>query len=172
VNNLGFTPRDLLMDISDEVWDQTLAVNLKAVVVMTRCALPSLTAAAGASVINVGSIAGLRGGGMGAYGTTKGGLVALTRALAAELGTRGIRVNCIVPGHLYTPMGATLGDEYRELRKQITFLGTEGTGWDLAWAAVFLASDESRYITSVTLPVDGGASEDLPLTAMLRLGLA
>jgi NAD(P)-dependent dehydrogenase (short-subunit alcohol dehydrogenase family) len=169
VNNLGFTPREPLMEIGAEIWDRTVDVNLKAVVLMTRCALPHLGAAEGASVINVGSIAGLRGGGMGAYGMTKGGLVSLTRALAAELGPRDIRVNCIVPGHLHTPMGATLGEQFRELRKQITFLGTEGTGWDLAWAAVFLASDESRYITAVTLPVDGGASEELPIMAFLRL---
>jgi len=172
VNNLGYAPRVPLMELEDDEWNRTFDVNLKAVVLMTRAALPHLRKSSGPSVINIGSIGGVRGGGAGAYGVSKGGLVALTRALASELGPDGIRVNCIVPGHLHTPMASNaMGERLRDARRQVSLLGVEGTGWDVGWTAVFLASDESRYITAASVPVDGGASEELPLSAILRMGL-
>jgi NAD(P)-dependent dehydrogenase (short-subunit alcohol dehydrogenase family) len=94
------------------------------------------------------------------YPTSKGAIVSLTRAMAAHHGRDGIRVNCIAPGTVYTPMVASRGmtPEMRKLRSESTLLGTEGTGWDIGYGALFLASDESRWITGITLPIDGGAT--------------
>jgi NAD(P)-dependent dehydrogenase (short-subunit alcohol dehydrogenase family) len=108
------------------------------------------------------------GGGLG-YGTSKGALMVLTRDMAAALGADGIRVNCVVPGHLATPMGGVTGPEVRELRRELSMLRIEGTGWDAAYAALFFASDESRFITAVSLPVDGGVTEQLTFTTYLRV---
>lgn len=93
------------------------------------------------------------------YATSKGAVEALTRGLAADHGRQGIRVNCIEPGPVYTPMmyaAGRMSDEMRERRRKASVLGVEGTGWDIGYAALFLASDEARYITGVVLPVDGG----------------
>ncbi len=87
--------------------------------------------------------------------------------MAAHHGRDNIRVNCIAPGFLYTPLVAPrLTEESRELRRQAGLLGTEGTAWDVAWAAVFLASDEARWITGIILPVDAGLLATTPLTTL------
>ena len=90
----------------------------------------------------------------------KGAIVALTRAMASHHGRDGIRVNCIAPGTVYTPMVASRGmtPELRQARRERTLLGTEGTGWDIGYGALYLASDESRWVTGITLPIDGGAT--------------
>ena len=94
----------------------------------------------------------------GGSSTSKGGVIALSQALASAYAADHIRVNCIVPGMVYTPMVAEiLTDELREQRRFSTPLQTEGEGWDIGWAAVFLNSDEARWITGIVLPVDGGA---------------
>jgi NAD(P)-dependent dehydrogenase (short-subunit alcohol dehydrogenase family) len=87
-------------------------------------------------------------------------VITLTRAMAVDHGAAGIRVNCVIPGPLYTSMALADGmtEEKRERRKESSVLGTEGTGWDVAYCALFLASDRSRYITGVAIPVDGGAT--------------
>lgn len=91
-----------------------------------------------------------------AYSTAKAGVGGLTRALAAELAGDGIRVNCIVIGMVDTPIVANLGEEVREKRRLAVPLQTTGTGWDVGWAAVYLASEESRWITAIELPIDAG----------------
>ena len=87
-------------------------------------------------------------------------MIALTRAMAVDHASQGIRVNCIAPGPVYTPMvyAGGMSDELRERRRRASPLGVEGSGWDVGYAALFLASDEARYITGVVLPVDGGVT--------------
>jgi len=130
---------------------------------MSRSAVPHLQAAGGGAIVNISSIAAIRGMGGGAYGPAKAGVIGLTYDLAYSHGRDNIRVNCIAPGHLYTPMGDQGGPELRERRRRAGLLGTEGTAWDAAWAALFLASDESRWITGVVLPVDAGTTASTAL---------
>ena len=87
----------------------------------------------------------------------------LTRATAAWHGREGIRANCIAPGHLHSAYTVGFDPDHRDRRRRVVPLGTEGTAWDVAWAAVFLASDESRWISGVVLPVDGGLFAAQPL---------
>ncbi len=146
-----------------EGWNRVVALNLNSVMLMSKSAVAHLRAAGGGSIINVSSIAGMRGFGSGAYAATKAGVIGLTYDLAYSYGRDGIRVNCIAPGHLFTPMGDQGGPEMRDRRRRAGLLGTEGTGWDVAWAALFLASQESRWITGVVLPVDAGTTSSSAL---------
>jgi len=148
----------------EEAWNRVVAVNLNGAMLMSKSALPHLRARGGA-VVNMSSIAAMRGMGSGAYAATKAGLIGLTYDLAYSWGREGIRVNCIAPGHLFTPMGNQGGEDMRERRRRAGLLGTEGTAWDAAWAALFLASEEARWITGVVVPVDAGT------TASTALGL-
>jgi NAD(P)-dependent dehydrogenase (short-subunit alcohol dehydrogenase family) len=147
VNNTGISTGD---------WDQVFAVNAKGAMLVSEAAHPHLVRSPAASVINVSSVAALRGFGGGAYAASKGAVLSLTTDYAYRWGPDGVRVNCLVPGHLNTPMGNQGGAGAREARRKANLLGVEGDAWDLAWAALFLASPESRWITGVTLPVDAG----------------
>jgi NAD(P)-dependent dehydrogenase (short-subunit alcohol dehydrogenase family) len=149
-------------------WNRVVALNLTSVMVMSKTVVPHLRAAGGGSIVNMSSIAGMRGMGSGAYAATKAGVIGLTYDLAFALGRDQIRVNCIAPGHLYTPMGNQGGEELRQQRRRAGLLGTEGTGWDAAWAALFFASEESRWVTGVVLPVDAGTTASTAL-AVQRL---
>jgi NAD(P)-dependent dehydrogenase (short-subunit alcohol dehydrogenase family) len=173
VNNLGVDSRGSISDPDDERWDAAFRGNVMAPLHMTDAALPHLREAGNGCVLNISSVAGLLGSGVGAYGTTKAAMIALTHDMAIALGRDGIRVNCIVPGHLQTPMGdpGAGRDDARELRRKLSLIGIEGTGWDVGWAAVYLASDEARYITSVVLPVDGGVTQQLAIGAVMRMGM-
>jgi NAD(P)-dependent dehydrogenase (short-subunit alcohol dehydrogenase family) len=117
------------------------------------------TAGAGA-IVNIASIAGLRPRGMTAYSTSKGAVITLTQAMAVDHGADGIRVNCVAPGAVYTPMVYTEGmsEEARERRRKASLLEIEGSGWDIGYAVRFLLSDQARFITGHTLVVDGGAT--------------
>ncbi len=141
-----------------DVWDRVMAVNLHATVLTARYTIPHLIDAGGGSVINISSIAAIRGHGAGAYAASKAAMLGLTRDWAYLHGRDNIRVNCILPGHAYTPMGDQGGAELREARRRAGLLPTEGSAWDIAWPAVFLASDESRWVTGVELPVDAGTT--------------
>ena len=169
VNNLGTGAGPTVAAFDELAWDESMAVNLKSVLLMTKHALPHLVARETASIVNVGSVAGLQASGSIAYGTAKGGLIALTREMAGQLGPDGIRVNCVIPGHLATPMGARGGPGLGELRRKLSMVGIEGTGWDAAWAALFFASDESQYVTAAALPVDGGVTAQLTFSTYLRV---
>jgi NAD(P)-dependent dehydrogenase (short-subunit alcohol dehydrogenase family) len=156
-NNVGIDSMGTVVDINLEEWDHVMEVNLKSVVLMSRCAVPQMTAGGGGSIINISSVAALRPRGMEAYTTSKGAVISLTQAMAHSHGAAKVRVNCILPGPLYTPMVAEgMSEKTREGRRLSVPLQIEGTAWDVAWAAVFLASDEARWITGVSLPVDGG----------------
>jgi NAD(P)-dependent dehydrogenase (short-subunit alcohol dehydrogenase family) len=158
VNTAGIAAGGSVVDIDEELWDHVVDVNLKSVMLMSRFSIPQLRQQGGGAIVNVSSIAGMRGFGTAPYAASKGGVISLTTDMAYTHGREGIRVNCIAPGHLFTPMGYRGDDELREARRQAGLLGTEGTAWDVAWAALFLASDESRWITGVLLPVDAGAT--------------
>ena len=167
VNNAGIAVGGALDDLAIEDWNRVLAVNLTGPMLMTRAAVGPLRASAGA-VVNIASVGGLRGFGNASYTASKGGLIALTRELAFSLGPDRIRVNCIAPGHIHTPMGDVGGEDMRELRRRAGLLDVEGTAWDVAWAALYLASDAARWITGVCLPVDAGTTAAMPLAMMQR----
>ena len=159
VNNAGIIRRGLVTDPNARAdWDATLAVNLDGPYFMTTAFLDQLRETKGA-VVNIGSVqsfVALRNS--AAYTTSKGGVRALTKALAIELSPMGIRVNAIGPGLIATPLNATArqNPSYMAQFEGRIPLGRLGTPEDIAGPAVFLASDMARFITGVTLPVDGG----------------
>ena len=155
-NNVGIESRTDLLETTLEEWDQTLRVDLTSMFVATQSAVPALAARGGGSVICVSSVAGLRGVGRTAYAAAKAGAIGFVRSVAGQLGPQGIRVNAIAPGLVWTPMVEFRGPQGREQRRRASPLGTEGTGWDVGWGAVYLASDESRWVTGQTLVIDAG----------------
>jgi NAD(P)-dependent dehydrogenase (short-subunit alcohol dehydrogenase family) len=155
-NNVGIESRKNLLETTEEEWDQVLEVDLKSVFLATRAAAPAIIARGGGSVICVSSIAGHRGHGRTAYAAAKAGIEGFVRTVAVQLGPQGLRINAIAPGTVWTPMVEDLGPEARERRRKASPLGTEGTGWDVGWGAVYLASDESRWVTGQVLVIDAG----------------
>ena len=159
-NNVGISGRGTVVEAEEELWDRVMAVNVKSMMLMGKYAVPAMAVRKSGSIINISSIAALRPRGLTPYSASKGAVIALTRAMAIDHAKDGIRVNCVVPGPMYTPMVYSRGmsEELRERRKKASPLGIEGTGWDIGYAALFLASDEARYITGVIIPVDGGVT--------------
>jgi NAD(P)-dependent dehydrogenase (short-subunit alcohol dehydrogenase family) len=155
-NNVGMESRKDLLDTTEEEWRRVLEVDLTSVFLATRAAVPAMIARGGGSVICVSSIAGMRGHGRTAYAAAKAGVLGFVRSVAVQLGPKGIRVNAIAPGTVWTPMVESLGPDARERRRKATPLGTEGTGWDVGWGAVYLASEESRWVTGQVLVIDAG----------------
>jgi NAD(P)-dependent dehydrogenase (short-subunit alcohol dehydrogenase family) len=167
-NNVGIGGGDAEpAKVSEEAWDRILAVNLKSVVFPCKHVLPVMREQKGGAITNVSSIAAVCVTPAVAYKTSKAGINAYTQTLALGNAKYGVRANVIMPGLMETPMAiegisAELGipkEKLIELRHAAVPLGARmGTAWDVAWAAVFLASDEARFITGVALPVDGGQS--------------
>jgi len=155
-NNVGIESRKDLLEVTEEEWDQVMAVDLRSMFLATQQAVPAMIERGGGAVICVSSIAGMRGHGRTAYATAKAGVIGFVRSIAVQLGPRGVRVNAIAPGTVWTPMVESLGLEARERRRRAAPLGTEGTGWDVAWGAVYLASDEARWVTGQVLVIDAG----------------
>ncbi len=168
VNNVGIggAPGTAL-EVELEQWNHGLLVNVTSMMLMAKFAIPEMVKQKGGAIINLASVAGIRGGHPALlYPTSKGAVVNMTRAMATHHGRDGIRVNCICPGMVYTPMvyAAGMSDKQREARRQRSLLQTEGSGWDIGAAVLYLASDDARWLTGVILPVDAGttASAGIP----------
>ncbi len=159
-NNVGIGGRGTVVDVDEAEWELVMRVNVTGMMLASKHAIPAMAAGGGGAIVNISSISALRPRGLTPYSASKGAVIALTRAMAVDHAPQGIRVNCIAPGPVYTPMvyAGGMSDELRERRRQASPLGIEGNGWDVGYAALFLASDEARYITGVVLPVDGGVT--------------
>ncbi|ALJ16320.1 SDR family NAD(P)-dependent oxidoreductase [Sphingopyxis macrogoltabida] len=179
VNNAAISDlgKGHLRDMVEEGWDAVMDVNLKGMMLMSRSAVRTMSD--GASIINLSSIAALRHSANVplAYATSKGAIMTLTSALASQLGASGIRVNCVVPGGVWTPiawrafaavMSPAEVETARERRRTSVPLQSEGTAWDVADAILFFASDQSRWITGQSLVVDGGHCINDPSYAYLK----
>jgi NAD(P)-dependent dehydrogenase (short-subunit alcohol dehydrogenase family) len=158
-NNVGISGPGNVVDVDENTWDRVMTVNVKSMFLTGKFAIPAMTVTGGGSIINISSISALRPRGLTPYSASKGAVLALTRAMAMDHAKEGIRVNCVIPGPVYTPTvyhRRGTSEELREKRRKASPLGTEGTAWDTAYAVLFLASDEARWITGISLPVDGG----------------
>jgi NAD(P)-dependent dehydrogenase (short-subunit alcohol dehydrogenase family) len=169
-NNAGIWRGGTILDISEEEWDRTLAVNVKGIYQLSRYAVPQMMRQGGGSIINAASVAALRGSPMSAaYNASKGAVLLLTKCMAIDFGRYGIRVNCTCPGVIDTPMAEqlltyrALGDEDRKQALRETYqerhaLGRFGQPEEVAKVVLFLASDEAAFVTGAAWPVDGGLS--------------
>ena len=154
------------VDVDMSLWAKGMEVNVASMVLMAKHTIPQMVKNDGArgyrgAIINMGSVAGLRGGTPHLlYPTAKGAVVNMTRAMAAHHAHEGIRVNCVCPGMVYTPMmyGGGMSEGAREARKNRSLLKTEGNGWDVGSAVRFLAGEESRWITGLVMQVDAGVT--------------
>lgn len=161
VNNVGIGgPAGDAVELNLDEWDSALRVNVTSMMLMARFAIPPMRELGRGAIVNVASVAGLLGGTPSLlYPTSKGAVVNMTRAMASHHGREGIRVNCVAPGMVYTPMVAgRMSAEMREVRRKRSLLQTEGSGWDVGHAVAYLASDEARWLTGVILPVDAGTT--------------
>ena len=156
-----------ITEIDEKNWAAAFDMNLNSAMLASRHAIPVMAKGGGGSIINVSSCDGISSAlnYNASYAVSKGALHMLTRATAAWHGRQGIRANCIAPGHIHSSFTKHFDHDLRERRKQVVPLGTEGTPWDVAMAAVFLASDESRWISGIIMPVDGGLFAAQPILA-------
>ena len=157
VNNAGLTRDGLFMRMKDEDWDTVIAVNLTAAFRLSRAAVKGMMRRRWGRIINITSVVGVTGNpGQGNYAASKAGLIGMSKALAAEVASRNITVNCIAPGFIESPMTDALNDKQREGILASVPAGRLGTPGDIGAAAVFLASSEAGYVTGATLHVNGG----------------
>ncbi|WP_106639539.1 3-oxoacyl-[acyl-carrier-protein] reductase [Allosphingosinicella vermicomposti] len=157
VNNAGVTRDNLAMRMKDEEWDTVIRVNLEAAFRLARAALKPMMRAKFGRIISVTSVVGVTGNpGQANYAASKAGLIGMSKALAQEVASRGITVNCIAPGFIASPMTDALPDAQKDALLGRIPVGALGTGDDIAAAAVYLASKEAAYVTGQTLHVNGG----------------
>jgi len=164
-NNVGIGSRGSVVDEDPEAWRRVMQVNVETMFLASKHAIPAMIkTAGGGAIVNISSISALRPRGLTAYSASKGAVISLTRAMAIDHAADGIRVNCIAPGPVYTPMvyAGGMTEAARETRRKASALGIEGTGWDIGHAVRFLLSDHARYITGQTLVVDGGVTLQAP----------
>jgi 3-oxoacyl-[acyl-carrier protein] reductase len=157
VNNAGITRDNLFLRMKDEEWDQVINVNLTASFRLMRAAVKGMMRRRNGRIISIGSVVGTTGNpGQGNYAASKAGLIGMTKALAAEVASRGVTVNVIAPGFIESPMTDALNDKQKEAILGNVPMGRLGLGSDIASAAIFLASPEAGYMTGQTLHVNGG----------------
>ena len=157
INNAGITRDNLFMRMKDEEWEQVIAVNLTAAFRLSRAAVKGMMRRRSGRIVNIGSVVGSTGNpGQGNYAAAKAGLVGMTKALAAEVASRGITVNCIAPGFISSPMTDALNEKQREGILARVPAGRLGEGAEVAAACLYLASAEAGYVTGHTLHVNGG----------------
>jgi len=157
VNNAGITRDNLLMRMSEEQWDEIMAVNLKSVFNLTKAVLRPMLKARKGSIINMSSVVGVKGNaGQANYAASKAGILGFTKSVALELGSRNIRCNAIAPGFIETEMTGALDEKTVQEWRDAIPLKRGGTPDDVANLCIFLASDMSGYITGQTINVDGG----------------
>ncbi|MAG98875.1 MAG: SDR family oxidoreductase [Alphaproteobacteria bacterium] len=159
-NNIGIGSRGSVVDEDPEIWRRVMQVNVETMFLAAKYAIPAMIESGGGAIVNVSSISALRPRGLTAYTVSKGAAIALTRAMAVDHGGEGVRVNCVAPGPVYTPMvyAGGMSDQAREQRRLASVLKIEGTGWDVGHTVRFLLSDQARYITGQTIVVDGGVT--------------
>ncbi|MBV8030768.1 MAG: SDR family oxidoreductase, partial [Betaproteobacteria bacterium] len=167
VNNVGGSAPGGPVEMDEATWDKQLAYNAKTVFLACKHVLPIMERQGGGAIVNVASTSGLRwtGSAQVAYAASKAGVIQLSRVLAVQYAAKGIRVNCVVPGQLHTPMvearlasqraGGDVGKLLEQRQRRIP-LGFAGDGRDTAAAIAFLASDEARFVTGTEIVVDGG----------------
>lgn len=161
VNNAGITRDNLAMRMKDEDWDVVIDTNLKAVFRMSRAVMRGMMKARSGRIINISSVVGHAGNpGQANYCASKAGLAGMTKALARELGSRNITVNCVAPGFIDTRMTRTLDEKQKESLASGIPLGRFGAPEDVAAAVGFLASADAGYITGATIHVNGGMYMD------------
>ncbi|HEX7682081.1 MAG TPA: 3-oxoacyl-ACP reductase FabG [Trinickia sp.] len=157
VNNAGITRDQLAMRMKDDEWDAVIDTNLKAVFRLSRAVLRPMMKARGGRIVNITSVVGSAGNpGQINYAAAKAGVAGMTRALAREIGSRGITVNCVAPGFIDTDMTKVLPEEQQAALKTQIPLGRLGSPEDIGHAVAFLASPQAGYITGTTLHVNGG----------------
>jgi 3-oxoacyl-[acyl-carrier protein] reductase len=157
INNAGVTRDGLVMRMKDADWHSVLAIDLTAPFRLSRAALKGMVKRRHGRIINISSIVGVKGNpGQSNYAAAKAGLIGMSKALAAEVASRGITVNCIAPGFIASPMTESLNDKQRESILASVPMGRLGDGSDIGSAAVYLASAEASYVTGQTLHVNGG----------------
>ncbi|NEQ48722.1 MAG: 3-oxoacyl-[acyl-carrier-protein] reductase [Leptolyngbya sp. SIO3F4] len=157
VNNAGITRDTLLMRMSEEQWDEVLQTNLKSVFNMTKAIMRTMLKNRAGSIVNMSSVVGVKGNaGQGNYAASKAGIIGFTKSVALELGSRNIRCNAVAPGFIETEMTGALDEKTVQEWRDAIPLKRGGTPEDVAHLTLFLASDESAYITGQTIQVDGG----------------
>ncbi len=157
INNAGITRDTLIMRMSEEDWDSVLNINLKGAFNCTKAATRPMMKQRCGRIINITSVVGLTGNaGQINYAASKAGMIGMTKSIAKELAARGITANCIAPGYIETEMTNELTEEQKTALMQQIPLGKIGNAKDIAYTALFLASDEANYITGQTFTVDGG----------------
>jgi 3-oxoacyl-[acyl-carrier protein] reductase len=157
VNNAGITRDNVIMMMDAGDFDAVVRTHLRGSFLVSKAAARRMFRRRTGCIINLASVVGRRGNaGQANYAAAKAGIIGLTKSLAKELGARGVRVNAVAPGYIDTPMTQALPEETRQLIVEATPMKTIGAAQDVADAVVFLASPRARFITGVTLPVDGG----------------
>jgi NAD(P)-dependent dehydrogenase (short-subunit alcohol dehydrogenase family) len=164
-NNVGIGSRGSVVDERTEQYRRVMQVNVESMFLLSKFAIPAMIKTAkGGAIVNISSISALRPRGLTIYTTSKAAVIGLTRAMAVDHGRDNIRVNCICPGPMYTPMVYARGmsEAARAQRIRASVLKQEGTGWDIGHAVKFLLSNYARYITGQVLVVDGGVTLQAP----------
>ena len=157
VNNAGVTRDNLFMRMKDAEWDQVIAVNLTAAFRLSRAVVKGMMRRRFGRIVGITSVVGVTGNpGQGNYAAAKAGMIGMSKALAAEVASRGITVNCVAPGFIASPMTDALNEKQREAILGSVPMGKLGAGADIGAAVVYLASAEAGYITGQTLHVNGG----------------